>query len=157
MPRPLGGIVALPVLLNSGAVWRELDFSIYSGKLSERKRADKQGGLVEVKLSLKRAKDSPSRSADLINLENEELIVLHTDHNGTVKILGNLDQGVKLNINSDTGSKVSDYNGMSITLQGQQPRRAPFYTYVAPLGGQQFDFQNGNPFHFQDGTGFNFN
>ncbi|SDK35601.1 hypothetical protein SAMN05421823_102541 [Catalinimonas alkaloidigena] len=142
IPMPFGQMISQEMILVTDAQSAQLYFTPETGGFQESQEEDaQQGTYYSQVLSVFVPQDNPDASAWLDEHQDGEFIAIYVNTNGLAKLVGSLDNPLRLKAKLDTQKKLRGLAGHELTLSRQAARKAPFYLatpYVPPLQGRRF-------------------
>ena len=121
------------VTLVSGKSWKELQFTLNTGKFTEDVKNGRSGPYFEAKITAVIPKDKFSTVYSLSTLQDMEFIVWVIDNNGDGRLCGNKSKGLNFGFSRSTGNNNSAFNSNQVEFTGGFTDRQPFYLAVAPV------------------------
>lgn len=115
---PSGSIISTDFTLAALAVWKKHQFSGESGGLKTIREGEVDSGSYKSTYECMVAKYRDEVLTAIANLEGQDLLLLVTDANGTVILVGDLNHPVRLTkADFDSGLKGTDKAAFSIAFQ----------------------------------------
>jgi hypothetical protein len=124
---PVASVVPAALELLDPENYADLFFLPDSAGYTEEGNDDAQGDCYKVKLQLVIAGDAPDVSEAVARLTGGRYLVAFLEGNGRTKLVGTPEWPLKLLVDTGTGKKGTDRNGLDFTFTGALPKRAPFY------------------------------
>lgn len=144
---PVGGVQKHFPEFVGDANFAEIPFTYLTGALRSNPAIGANGLVYSISGNAIRAQVSQENIAELEPLLDVNLVLLATDRNSKVWLLGHKDYPVRLSMQLSWGANFDELNQIPITLEGAQPYAPAIYAPIDYLmqNGEAFTFQNGEP------------